>query len=69
MEYIIVYSTKINGILEQTNGLIAIKACCLLLDMNLDINKSFLPNTFNTSVYIPKQTFSLSFYFDKPLQV
>lgn len=36
IEFSIAYSLEMNGIAERTNSLIILKACCLLLDSNMD---------------------------------
>lgn len=36
IEFIVTYSLKMHSIAEKTNSLIISKACCLLLDSNMD---------------------------------
>ena len=55
-----------NGIAEKTNGLIATKARCLLLDSNLD--QSFWPNAFETAKYLLNRTPSSTLDYDIPLE-
>ena len=58
-----------NGIAERTNGLIAGKARCLLLDAEPEINESFWPEAFLTGVYLLNRSPSTFLQFDCPLSV
>lgn len=57
-----------NAIVERTNSLTAIKACCLLLNVNTDIGKISWLEAFNIWVYILNQTPCSPINFDTLLQ-
>ncbi len=62
VEYIFTYSSKINGIAEWTNCLIAGKARCLLLDVEWEINKSFWSESF-LLIGLPLLFYNLTAYY------
>ena len=64
VEYTIAYFFDMNGIAEQTNGLIAGKTRCFLLDEEPEINKSFWPEAFLTGIYLFNRSPSTFLQFD-----
>ena len=58
-----------NGIAERTNGLVASKARCLLLDAATNIGQSFWPEAFSTAIYLLNRSPSTFLKHDCPLAV
>ena len=63
------YSLELDGIAERTNGLIASKARCLLLDTPSKIGQSFWPEAFTTTIYLLNHSPSSFLKHDYPLAV
>lgn len=58
-----------NGIAKRTNGLVASKARCLLLDAPSKIGQSFWPKAFTTAVYLLNHSALFFFKYDYLLAV
>lgn len=59
-----IYSLKINGITECTNGYIAFKIRCLLFDTFSKISQSFWPKAFIIDIYLSNYFFLFFLKYD-----